>query len=165
MLTSLAVRFADTRADALSWWLGDAPPALDELVLHSSSGQLTLRLLGASHQAVARVLDAEVPEVVACGRTPADLPAAVHHDLPGGRYRFTSTTTTYDDRGLARVADRLRRRWEPDPAAVVGMFPGSEHALTVLAGRELRRGWGWRTWHVYPGGGEVVRTTSSLVTA
>jgi hypothetical protein len=44
----------------------------------------------------------------------------------------------------------------------VGAFPGSPDALTVLSARPLATGWSWRSWHVYPAGGEVVRTTGSL---
>ncbi|MCW2613136.1 MAG: hypothetical protein JWN08_130, partial [Frankiales bacterium] len=59
----------------------------------------------------------------------------------------------------------LRRRCAADPSALVGVFPGSPDALTVLTGREVRGGWAWASWHVYPGAGEVVRTRSRLVTA
>lgn len=163
MLTDLAVPYTDTRASALSWWLGAAPAPLDELVLHAPPGVLALRLLGASHQAVARVGAVEIPEVVACGPEQAALPRTAAREVPGGSYRFTSSTRLYDEQGLARVARALRRRWAGDASAVVGVFPGSPHALTVLAGRPLTAGWSWRTWHVYPGSGEVVRTRSALV--
>ena len=164
MLARLAVPFVDTRASALSWWLGDdAPAALDVLVLRGGVGSLELRLLGASHHVVASAGGARCPEVVACGPSAGGLPGRHDGDVAGARYRFRSTTTAYAPARLARVARDLRRRTERAPDALVGMFPGSPDALTVLTGRELARGWAWSSWHVYPGAGEVVRTRSSLV--
>ena len=164
MLTRLAVPFVDTRASALSWWLGDdAPPALATLVLTGAAGTLELRLLGASHHVVASAGGARCPEVVACGPSAGGLPGRHDGEVAGARYRFRSTTTTYAPPALARVARRLRRRAEGAEDALVGVFPGSPHALTALTGRELARGWAWSSWHVYPSAGEVVRTRSSLV--
>ena len=164
MLSPLAVPFVDARASALSWWLGDdAPRPLATLVLTGAAGDLELRLLGASHHVVAHVAGVRCPEVVACGDAARALPAAHDGLVDGARYRFTSGTTAYAPAALARVARDLRRRATAAPDGLVGVFPGSPHALTVLTGRELRRGWGWASWHVYPGSGEVVRTRSSLV--
>lgn len=164
MLSSLEVPFVDARASALSWWLGDdAPAPLAVLRLTGAAGALELRLLGASHQVVAEAGDARCPEVVACGDRAAALPAAHAGRVDGAAYRFTSATTSYAPAALARVARDLRRRCTGAPDALVGVFPGSPHALTVLTGRELRRGWAWSSWHVYPSAGEVVRTRSSLV--
>ncbi len=166
MLARLEVPFVDARASALSWWLGDdAPTALASLVLTGSAGTLELRLLGASHHVVASAAGARCPEVVACGAQVAPLPAAHDGDVGGARYRFRSSTTAYAPSALARVARDLRRRASRAPDAIVGVFPGSPDALTVLSGRELRRGWAWSSWHVYPAAGEVVRTRSSWVAA
>ena len=168
MLHSLAVPYVDARASALSWWLGDdAPAPLATLVLTGSgtgaTDRLELRLLGASHQVVASTGAARCPEVVACGRVESPVPAQ-HHGLVGGaRYRFSSSTTAYDAPALTRIARDLRRRTAGSADALVGVFPGSPDALTVLAGREVRGGWAWASWHVYPGAGEIVRTRSSLV--
>jgi hypothetical protein len=164
VLSRLAVPFVDARSSALSWWLGDdAPTPLATLALKGTAGRLELRLLGASHQVVACTGSARCPEVVACGLPERPVPA--HHDgvVDGARYRFASATTAYDAAALARVARDLRRRAAGAPEALVGVFPGSPDALTVLAGREVRRGWAWASWHVYPSAGEVVRTRSSLV--
>ena len=168
MLSELAVPFVDTRASALSWWLGDdAPAPLATLVLTSArprgTGRLELHLLGASHHVVACTGGARCPEVVACGRPAAALPAEHGEDVDGARYRFESTTTTYRPAALARVARDLRRRAAGAPNALVGVFPGDPDALTVLTGREVLAGWAWASWHVYPSAGEVVRTRSSLV--
>jgi hypothetical protein len=163
VLSRLAVPFVDARASALSWWLGDdAPPPLATLALTGAAGTLELRLLGASHHVVASAGGARCPEVVACGTAATGLP--VRHDgaVDGGRYRFTSATTAYAPAQLARVARDLRRRAAGAPDALVGVFPGSPHALTVLTGREVPRGWAWSSWHVYPEAGEVVRTRSRL---
>ena len=165
MLSQLAVPFVDARASALSWWLGDdAPAALAELVLTGRDGsRLELRLLGASHHVVASTRVARCPEVVACGRPARALPARHDGEVDGASYRFTSATATYPPAALARVARDLRRRASGATDALVGVFPGSPDALTVLRGRELARGWAWESWHVYPGPGEVVRTRSRLV--
>lgn len=165
MLSELTVPFVDARASALSWWLGDdAPAALATLVLTGASGRLELRLLGASHHVVASAGAARCPEIVACGPSTAALPARHDADVGGARYRFRSATTPYPPVALARVARDLRRRAEAAPDALVGVFPGSPHALTVLRGHAVARGWAWASWHVYPGAGEVVRTRSRLVT-
>jgi hypothetical protein len=163
VLADLAVAYVDTRAAGLSWWLGEAPEPLAALSLPGPLGSIELRLLGASHQVVARAGDATAPEVVACRPGPTTpLPGTTRLRLDGADYRFASTTTTYDGRGLSRVATALRRRHTGDPASLVGAFPGSPDALTVLTARPLATGWRWRTWHVYPGSGEVVRTTGAL---
>ena len=163
MLSHLAVPFVDARASALSWWLGDdAPPPLATLVLTGTAGTLELRLLGASHHVAAPGGRARCPAVGACAPAATGLP--VRHDgaVDGGRYRFTSTTKSYAPAQLARVARDLRRRASGAGDALVGVFPGSPHALTVLTGREVVRGWSWSSWHVYPEAGEVVRTRSRL---
>ena len=162
MLTDLAVPFVDTSASALSWWLGEGPAPLASARLVSSGGEVELQLLGASHRVVARAGDAEIAEVVACGLSGGPLPPR-HEEWHGRtRYRLASSTTSYDARGLARVARDLRRRWTPDRQALVGAFPGSPHAVTVLVARPVVRGWSWASWHVYPRSGEVVRTTGSF---
>lgn len=164
MLTSLAVPFVDARASALSWWLGDdAPSPLATLTVAGPSGSLELRLLGASHHVVATAGTSRCPEVVACGASDAPLPASHDGAVGDADYRFRSTTTAYDPARLTRVANGLRRRWTDAPDALVGVFPGSPDALTVLHGRPLARGWTWSSWHVYPEAGEVVRTRSRLV--
>lgn len=132
MLTELAVPFLDSRADALGWWIGDGPEPLATLTLSGPRGPLELQLLGASHRAVATVDGIDVPEVVACGSAGRALPGR-HEAARGlGRYRFASTTTSYDDGGIRRVAGDLRRRWSHDPAALVGVFPGSPDRKSVV---------------------------------
>lgn len=163
MLADLAVPFVDTRAAGLSWWLGDAPDALAVLVLPGPSGPLELRLLGASHQVVGYSGGARVAEVVACRPGPTGtLPGSASRRLDGADYRFASATRSYDESGLRRTALGLRRRHALDERSLVGAFPGSPDALTVLAARPLRTGWAWRTWHVYPGSREIVRTVGSF---
>ena len=99
------------------------------------------------------------------GVRPAALPARHEGAVGGARYRFTSATSAYDEVALPRLARDLRRRCAGSPRALVGVFPGSPDALTVLTGRDVRGGWAWSSWHVDPGAGEVVRTRSTLVVA
>jgi hypothetical protein len=159
VLADLVVPYVDTRAAGLSWWLGEAPAPLAALRLDG----LELRLLGASHQVVASAGGAEIAEVVACrpGAVGA-LPGTASRTVGDADYHFTSTTMSYEPAGRARVAAGLRRRHAADERSLVGAFPGSPDALTVLTARPLHGGWAWRTWHVYPGSSEVVRTAGSF---
>ena len=163
MLADLSVPYVDTRAAGLSWWLGEAPTPLATLHLPGPVGPVELRLLGASHQVIACARDADVAEVVACRPgAGAALPGSEVRRLEGAEYRFASATSTYDAVALRRTARALSRRHASDSRSLVGAFPGSPDALTVIAAQPLAAGWTWRTWHVYPGSGEIVRTRGSL---
>lgn len=176
MITDLTVPYVDTSASALRW--SPSPPAapvLDVLVVGAGAVRLELQLLGASHSAVLRTDDGELIETVACpayGGTGEPLPAARERSVGRRCYRFTSTVERLEPAALVAVAERLRTGARGRADRLVGTFPGSPDALTVLHGAagDCDAGGGraaggrasWRTWHLYPGTGEVVRTATEV---
>ncbi len=166
MLTRLALPYSDTSAAALRW--SAAPhgvPALDVLVLADGATRLELHLLGSSHSAVLHAPGAgPLVETVACTDDDAGEPLPARRELRRGalRYRFTSGVALHDRTGLQALAARLRDEVAGRDDSVAGVFPGAADALTVLRGRAGRRSAAWRTWHLYPNTGEVVRTTAEV---
>ncbi|MDG4787358.1 DUF2617 family protein [Micromonospora sp. WMMD1102] len=171
MLVNLDTAYEDTTAAELSLAL-DTPeqPALHLLDLGRLTRlgrpgtRLQLRLLGASHQVVLDGPDGGLIETVAClpGRRP-ELPATLADPATG--YRFTARVRQLSPARLSECAARLRRDLAGDPYALVGVFPGGPDAITALrvgrpGGRDAAGTGriGWRTWHAYPGSGEVVET-------
>jgi len=156
MVAEVQVPFADVRAAGLALALDVPPqPALGTLVVPLGALTLELRILGASHQVVARGEDVWLTETVACvpGRRGA-LPARADRRVGGLRHRFASTIETLAAPQLAARTAALRERAEGDPRALAGVFPGAPEALTAIV---LEAG-GWRTWHAYPQTGELVTT-------
>ena len=164
MLLHLDVPFLDASADQLVWRFGAPPqPCLATLEVVVGGGlTLELRLLGASHQVLARGADGAMrcSEVVACGAAAGGLalPPAVEREDGGLRYRFTSEVRRVDDATLAATADELLRR-PADDGVLVGAFPGSPLAVTAIEAQAA----GWRTWHLYPQTGEIVTTATRLL--
>ena len=166
----LEVAYADTRADELSFAL-DLPvqPALRALGLELAGVALDLRILGYSHQVVVTAGgEPLLTETVArlSGARGAVLPdrhEACRDAGPAGILRYsiaTSVSPLGDDRAgveaLILELDRAER-------AVLGVFPGHRHAFTgLLAGESTPACVEWRSWHAYPGTGELVRTRSRL---
>jgi hypothetical protein len=170
----LEVAYADTRADELSFAL-DLPvqPALRALGLELAGVALDLRILGYSHQVVVTTGgEPLLTETVArlsgpgCRSTVAALPdrhEAYRDAGPAGMLRYsisTSVSPLGDDRddveSLILELDRAER-------AVLGVFPGHRHAFTGLLAGEAPPGCvEWRSWHAYPGTGEMVQTRSRL---
>ena len=169
MLTELALPYVDTSAAALHWSPEPAAtPALDELVLTGAGVRLRLLLLGTSHAALlaAESLGADLAETVACpahGAPGEPLPRSRTRRVGGLRYSFTSDVERLDPDSFAALAARLRGESRGRPDRLAGVFPGSDDALTVLAGRATARAAAWRTWHLYPNTGEAVRTATEVV--
>lgn len=157
MLATLDTAYADTRADALSFALGLPPlDALAVLPLTRAGVTVELRLLGASHQVIA----GPVSETVAClPGSPGPLPGVVRQAVPGWSYEFAATVRTCDPAGFEGAVAELRERYADRTDTLLGSFPGSPHAVTVLA---LESGLGWRTWHAYPQTGEIVATRTRM---
>lgn len=181
MLRPIPTGFRDSRADDLSLRLNLGPlPALSTLTVPVGGATLELRLLGHSHQVTARLAspgaegEVTLSEVVACVTGGEHLPPTAERELPTARYRFESWVVTCDAPSLARRAERLLNEFSDDPAALVGLFPGFPHALTVVAaGEEGQRGrppsageedppgkLAWSSWHLYPQTREIVSTRS-----
>lgn len=173
--------FVDSRAADLLHDASAVPVApLAEVVCLAPSGVVRLRVLGASHQVVLEPVladglphaSAAVHETVACLGADAG-PGAVL--LPA--YRRTCSATgcldfhaevTVTHRGVAEAADEAMAAVEgAADCAVAVRFRGDEHALTAIvlddarSCRQVGADLGWRTWHLYPQRGEVVRTRST----
>ena len=167
METQLQVPYRDTAADDLVWRLGEArQPALATLDLPLAGGRLELRLLGSSHQVLftAPGADVLVSEVVACGDGAPGLPAVADRALAGWDYRFRSAAYRAAPDRFGRRVDRLATHLSGHPAAIVGRFPGSPHAVTALLAGPGPGGEGvrWRTWHAYPQDGRLVATSTTV---
>lgn len=170
MIVELDIPFADTGVADLRF----LPSAADLPVLASlecdelpTGGHLSLRLLGASHQAVLRMPDATFAETIACiADAGVPLPAQRTSTVGDWQFRLSVRVRRLPDAELSRECDRLRQHAErEDPQqTLLGCFPGVANALTYL--RIRRRSHdkppGWTTVHVYPESGEIVRTRTSL---
>ncbi len=163
MLQVLSVAYLDASAAQLSWSL-DAPvrPALASRRLQFGDLALDLRLLGASHQVVFEAAGHRGTELVACDRSSTGgLPREVGEERGRFVYRFTSHVERLEGAPLAALAEELVARLSVSERALVGAFPGSPHAVTAISAD----GEGWRTWHLYPQAGEVVRTATVIEVA
>lgn len=168
----LAVPFEDAVAGELA--LSLQLVTVDSLAsTHASMGdwQVTLSILGSSHQVVARGPAGELVETVACaGHLPPSLRAGfarmpLHRNAVSraGAYRFDSSVQRLAPAAFARVVAAVPTTCQAAAARIVGAFPGATYALTALAcspgdGGSLA----WTTWHTYPTAGEIVTTRSTL---
>lgn len=159
MRTVIDTPFRDVAAGQLCFRT-DAPaqPSLAVLRLPALGGTLELHLLGASHQALLHTGHVAVSELVACGVGDPGLPDRDHRVVGPLSCRFDAEIRP----GAAARAAALRLRYDDDPHALVGAFPGSIDALTVLAAEAGPDRCTWRTWHVYPQTDEVAMTTTTV---
>lgn len=184
MQTLLQVPYRDTTADDLVWRLGEPPcAALANLELTLAGGQLDLRLLGSSHQVILTAGGTVISEVVACADTPGAnrntlragagngtppqpvaLPPVAERALHKWDYSFRSSTHRLAQARFRYWVERLTARLADDPAAIVGRFPGSPHAVTALLAGPAGANGGvrWRTWHAYPQTGQLVATSTAV---
>jgi len=163
LLSHIRTPYADTHAGQLSWRLGvDRVPALAVEVLEVPGGRCELRLLAASHQVIATLDGLDASELVTCGSGAGEsMPEAASREFAHLTYRFRSSVVCHDAAGVARAAEGLTATYAEHPHAIVGVYPGSPHAVTAIVahpGPPL----GWSTWHVYPQTGEVVTTDALL---
>jgi hypothetical protein len=166
VIADLRVPFRDARAADLGFALalGAATPrpGLAVLELEADGIALEVRILGGSHAARARGAGFDLTETVACDAAGGALPALHEAAAADRRYRFTADTKRPGPSALAALAALLRRRLGPCPRAVVAGFPGHPDALTAALVEPGPESVGWRTWHLYPDAGEVVRTATAL---
>lgn len=170
MIAALQVPFRDARAAdlglAVRLGASEPRPALAALALVLGGVRLELRILGGSHEARVSA-DGDgglaLAEVVACD-APGGAALPERRDLraAGRRYRFRARTARLSDAALAALAGRLASEVGSSPRGLVGRFPGHPAALTAALAEARPGGVGWRTWHLYPDLGEVVRTHSAL---
>lgn len=162
MITTLQVPYADVRAADLRW--SDSArrlPALERLeVAIAGGGRLELAIVGCSHQVVVDAPWLHLAETVARlpqgGRPLAPRSARTEE---GAWYAIEVEV----DRGGRAAFDvavgRLLAELEDASDTVVGRFPGRPGAVTALrCDRAGADGLAWRTWHTYPGTGEIVST-------
>jgi len=163
MLREVATAYVDATAASLRLALDLPPqPALEAVVVEAGGFALDLRVLGASHQCIARAGDAVLSETVACGATGGPLPPAHDRAARGLRYAFWSSVERLDAAGVRARAEAVRAGAAADPLALAGVFPGSPDALTALTCRAVEGGVAWRTVHLYPPTGELVATASTV---
>lgn len=162
MITSLAIPYVDVSAGSLTF-RPDAPsmPVLDRLERDAGPLRLSLRLLGASHQAVVATPDGLIAETLAYrdGLGP-DLPDEFNQRVGSWRHRYTCAVEELTVPELrARVRD-LRARSESE-YLLMGVFGDRPDAVTALeiVGTEPLT---WRTVHTYPQHGQVVTTTGGV---
>ena len=167
MLAQVATAFVDARAGSLRLALDLPPqPALEAVALRVGGVSVELRVLGASHQAIARTPGGDLSETVACldlGGGP--LPAALERRDDGLDYRFSSTVLRPGTEALRARADALRAEAAGDALSLAGVFPGSPDALTALRCRAVPGGVAWETVHLYPHTGELVETATTVTAA
>jgi len=162
MEARLRVPYRDTAADELVWRLGEPRhPALATLELAVAGARVELRLLGSSHQVLFTAAETVISEVVACGSGAPGLPPAAAQTLGGWDYRFQSRIHHLPPSRFVYWVDRLVACLGDHPAAIVGRFPGSPHAVTAVVAGPARGGAArWRTWHAYPQDGRLVATST-----
>jgi hypothetical protein len=169
VLAEVATAFVDASAASLRLALDLPPqPALQTTVVEAGGFRVELRVLGASHQCIARRAGgAELSETVAClqGAPGGPLPASHDRAEDGLRYTFTSTVEHVGAEALRTRAEALRAAAAADPRALAGVFPGSPDALTALRCEPVAGGVGWTTVHLYPHTGELVETSTTVVAA
>lgn len=159
--------FVDVSAASLTF-RPDAPsmPVLDLLERDAGPLRLSLRLLGASHQAVVATPDGLIAETLAYRSDFApDLPEAFSQRVGSWRHRYECRVERLTVPELRQRVRSLRdravmRTGEPD--LLVGVFGDDLDALTALEVTGTAP-LSWRTVHTYPQYGEVVTTHSTVV--
>lgn len=162
MITSLTVPYVDVSAGSLTF-RPDAPsmPVLDQLDRDAGPLRLSLRLLGASHQAVVATPDGLIAETLAYRDDLApDLPDRFSQRVGSWQHRYTCAVDHLTVPELrARVRELHTRREEDD--LLIGVFgdrPDAVTALEVTGTTPLT----WRTVHTYPQHGQIVTTTGGV---
>jgi hypothetical protein len=157
MQAILEVPYSDTSADQLSLSF-DEPllPALSTVRCRFEQVDVTLRLLGASHQISVVTPHTELIETLAClpGRR-RELPASVRTP----RVSFRCRTERHTARSLTALAAEVSSR-ASGSHALIGRYPGSPDAFTAIIAADLGDGARWDTWHAYPQTGDVVITST-----
>lgn len=158
--------FIDVSAASLTF-RPDAPsmPVLDRMERDAGPLRLSLRLLGASHQAVVASPDGLISETLAYRSDLApDLPETFTQRVGDWRHRYECAVESLTVADLRRRVRALRDRAVMRTAApdlLVGVFGEDPDALTALEVTGTAP-LSWRTVHTYPQYGQVVTTTSTV---
>lgn len=154
--------YVDVSAASLTF-RPDAPsmPVLDRLVRDAGPLRLSLRLLGASHQAVVATPDGLIAETLAYrdGLAP-DLPERFTQRVGGWRHRYTCGVERLTVPELRDRVRALRSRGDED-GVIIGVFGDRPDALTALEVTGTAP-LAWRTVHTYPQYGEIVTTEAAV---
>ena len=164
MRARLGVEHADVDPAALVWGL-DLPvqPALAVLELVVAGVDVEIRLLGASHQVIARGDGFVCSETVACGLDrAAPLPAAATHPVGRASYRLSSEVVRLDSAAMTAYVAGLDEALGGRSDALVGIFPAPASAITAVVVEETATGVRWRSWHAYPEVGTIVATSAAV---
>jgi|GEM_PF-815818 len=163
MIIDLAIAYADTAVQDLRFTIGAVDVVTVESLeipqWHPGIG-LSLRLLGASHQAVVTTAEGSYTETLACLGA-GDPPPPSHTEHIGAITLEFSCQVHHLTREIlaGRVADSAARAAD-DAYTLLGRFPGQPDAVTVLtASRHMPQ---WNTVHAYPDTGAWVTTTTTL---
>jgi len=135
--------------------------------------EIEVRILGASHQILARATEDGgliCRETVACREdAQGPLPTATERELDNGyHYELRCTTRAISSEDFPAWVAALRDYAGSQTGATVAAFPAVPDAVTAVVVEPLPARLGgvlWRTWHTYPdraGGGEVVATRTVL---
>ncbi|ADD40574.1 DUF2617 family protein [Stackebrandtia nassauensis] len=158
MILDLDVPFADSSVNDLRFL--DRAPALPvlgalEFPHPVPGGHLTLRLLGASHQAEVWTPEGGVyAETVAC--LPGEgSPVPASHTTTVGPWSFwfsSQVRALSAEEFSARCAELRSRARDWENTILVGEFPGHPDAMTFLDASSQLPGYGrgWSTVHCYP---------------
>ncbi|GAB3223680.1 DUF2617 family protein [Glycomyces halotolerans] len=162
MITSLEVPYVDVSAESLTF-RPDAPsmPVLDQMDRDAGPLRLSLRLLGASHQAVVATPDGLIAETLAYRDDLApDLPEAFSRRVGTWRHRYRCRVDRLAVPELRARVRALRERGDEEDL-LIGVFGDDADAVTALeiSGAAPLQ---WRTVHTYPQHGEIVTTTSAV---
>ncbi|WP_162145922.1 DUF2617 family protein [Glycomyces tenuis] len=154
--------YVDVSAGSLTF-RPDAPsmPVLDRLDRDAGPLRLSLRLLGASHQAVVATPDGSVAETLAYrDGLPPDLPEHFSQRVGAWRHRYTCAVEHLTVPELRSRVRELRAREDEDDL-LIGVFGDRPDAITALevTGTEPLT---WRTVHTYPQHGQIVTTTGGI---
>ncbi|WP_025273947.1 DUF2617 family protein [Haloglycomyces albus] len=161
MITALDVPFIDVSAANLTF-RPDAPalPVLDSIEAQRGPLALSLRLLGASHQAVVATPEGTLAETLAY-RTDLDpdLPSEFGQNAGQWRHEYTCVVETLSLPDLRTRIRGLQARAHRD-GTLIGVFGDSPDAITALEVGDTQME--WTTVHTYPQYGEVVTTRSCV---
>lgn len=170
MIVDLQVPFVDAGVSHLRY-LPSAPSLsvlaqLDHAHL-VPDGHLSLRLLGASHQAVLALPDGQYAETIACVGGPGGaLPATRSVTVGPWRCRLRLDIDRASPEELAAACHEMRRcAAHDDPRrSLYASFPGHPLAATFLRvhPRADSTGSAWTTVHIYPESGQRVRTRTEI---
>ena len=124
---------------------------------------VSLRLLGASHQAVLTTDEGEYVETLACLRDGGGRPPPEENIERIGHVvvRFGYRVDYLDGAAFSSRVTAVVSEAAENPRMLLGRFPGEPNAVTVLAAEQRIPRW-W-TVHAYPQAGAWVATTTSVV--